>query len=373
MPGGGDVRESRETFLFQIRGVASSITKNAALSSARSESMRFPQARNLRKLSIPDNRFFPLHPPHGAAERTETVFYHPKKEGLFMRKTCKSCGHQIAPGAEFCTFCGARVTPDERDPAAGHAQDPDPSAGPIAFLKASIRAEAASLKQFLKNPKQWIPVLVLSLLWLILAILPALGVDFWFLRVLSFLTFAQGGMYGGVWGAVGGVIGKAVFAYFVSALLLPLFSGKSPFKNMGKSYKAFFSGLAVQSLSAAAPLICGIGIALIVFNFLTGNASMINSMAGIVGLVLAVRSLLSKGGFFWGLLLSVASRISKGRIPAPLTVSRAVTGYAAGSAAGVALSAIPVPFLPYLIGALLLIVGIVVGIVAKSGKEAATV
>ncbi len=290
-----------------------------------------------------------------------------------MRKSCKSCGHQIAPGAEFCTFCGARVMPDEREPADAHVQGPDPSGGPLAYLKASIRAEAASLKQFLKNPKQWIPVLVLSLFWLILSILPALGVDFWFLRVLSFLTFAQGGMYGGVWGAVGGVIGKAVFAYFVSALILPLFSGKNPFKNMGKQYKNFFSGLAVQSLRAAAPLVCGIGLALIVFNFLTGDASMVNSMAGIVGFVLAARSLLSKGGFFWGLLLSVASRISKGRIPAPLTVSRAMTGYAAGSAAGVALSAIPVPYLPYLIGAFLLIAGIVVGIVAKSGKEAAAV
>ncbi|NLB20656.1 MAG: hypothetical protein GX829_07505 [Clostridium sp.] len=54
-----------------------------------------------------------------------------------------------------------------------------------------------------------IPILVLSIFWFILSILVAFDVTSWWVTGISFLTFAQGGMYGGLLGVIGGIIGIA--------------------------------------------------------------------------------------------------------------------------------------------------------------------
>lgn len=301
-----------------------------------------------------------------------------------MHNYCRQCGAQLTPGKAFCRGCGARIQAAPPPGAAGYTVPPAPPAHPqqpglAAQLKAGVNAGLASLKQMLKNPKQLIPMLALVGFWLVLSILPALGINPLPVRLLSFLTFAQGGMYGGAVGAVGGVMGKAVFAYFVSALLLPLFSGKNPFRGMGGGFKAFFSGLAAQSASAAAPLLLGIGLALVLYNFFTGNAGLVNSMAGVVGFILALKALLSKGGFIWGLLLTAANKLTKGKTPSQEAVRHGVSGYAAGSALGMALSALSRPhnpitaYIPYMAGAALLITGIILAIAIKPGKGAAAV
>lgn len=289
---------------------------------------------------------------------------------------CRNCGTPLNPNAKFCRSCGVPIR--EVKPDAEGRVDTSPGRdvpSPLHLLKESIRAGMDSFRQLFKTPKRLIPLIVMSALWLILALLPALGINPWPVKLLSFLTFAQGGMYGGVWGAVGGVLGKAVFAYFVSALVSPLFMGRNPFKS-GRAGKDFFSGLALQSANAAASLAVGVGLALVVYNFLTGNASLVNSMAGVTGLFLAIRSILRKGGFLWGLALSIVHKLSRGRVPSQLTVSRVITGYAAGSALGVLLSAVPWPYfpitvyIPYMVGGALIIIGLLLGVALKSRGEA---
>jgi len=54
----------------------------------------------------------------------------------------------------------------------------------------------------LKNPKQMIPTAKLGLFWLVLALLGPFGINPLPVRILSFLTFAHGGMFDGVLGAV---------------------------------------------------------------------------------------------------------------------------------------------------------------------------
>jgi hypothetical protein len=231
-----------------------------------------------------------------------------------------------------------------------------------------IRLSFSNMRQFLSNPRQLIPVLILCASWLVLSFLPAFGFNPMPVQILSFLTFAQGGLYGGIAGAVGGVIGKAVFAYFFSVLIVPMFLGKNPFQSFGKGLKGFFSGLAVNSLAAVVPLILGIGLALVVYNFLTGNASLVNSMAGLSGLVLAIRSIATRGGFWWGILLTIASKVSRGRVPSQMIVNRMVSGYAVGSAAGIALSALRIFFLPYAVGSLLIIASLALGLLTRPGQ-----
>lgn len=281
-----------------------------------------------------------------------------------MGQICGNCGTRIDPGGLFCSSCGAGIQAAAAfdggaviaGSAAGVTAAP-PAAGLPDFLE--------YFKKFLRDPGQLVPILVLALFWLILSLLAAQRINPLPVKILSFLTFAQGGMYCGVWGAVGGIFGKAVFAYFFSALIMPLFSGKNPFRGM--ELKSLLSGLALQGLTAVAALFSGAGLALIVFNFFTGNGSPVNSAAGIVGLLLALKALFSRGDLLRNLALTAANKLSRGKTPTPLTVNRVIAGYGAGSALGVLLSFISYPYLAYILGALLLITGAVFTMV-RPGK-----
>ncbi len=336
-----------------------------------------------------------------------------------MSRFCQNCGAPLSPDSTFCKSCGMRdraegqgevldksalsaLTDKQPDKQAEKQTDrlPDKQVevlpkiqsdkqaeiqtgtlqdlqldkqrhpGPVRFIATSLRQGTASLAAYFRNPRKMIPILGLAVVWLVLSILPAMGINPLPVKVLSFVTFAQGGMYGGFWGALGGVLGKAVFAWFFSALLIPLVTGKVSGKGFGTGMKQFFAGFYIHGLGVLAALLAGIGLALIIFNFLSGNASLVNSMPGIVGIIMAIRIGFRRSGFFWGLILSFANKRSKGKIPTNMTINHMAAGYAAGSLAGVALSVVSVPYLQYLAGAILIIISIVVSIAAKTRKEA---
>ena len=84
--------------------------------------------------------------------------------------------------------------------------------------------------QVLKNPVKLLPTIAISAVWIIIGILSSLWKPFpWPMQVLSFLSYAEGGLFGGVLGAVGGIAGKVVMAVFINSLILPLFEKKPPF------------------------------------------------------------------------------------------------------------------------------------------------
>ncbi|NLD99317.1 MAG: zinc-ribbon domain-containing protein, partial [Fibrobacter sp.] len=139
-----------------------------------------------------------------------------------MGKFCTRCGTPMNEGAKFCDSCGA-----------ASQQKP---LGMGKFISQYIRK---SLK-VLKDPKQMIPTIVLGLFWLVLALLGSFGINPLPVRILSFLTFAQGGMFGGVLGAIGGILGKVVVAAFLNAFIIPLFQKKAPFTGLGGGIKSFF-------------------------------------------------------------------------------------------------------------------------------------
>ncbi len=286
-----------------------------------------------------------------------------------MAQFCIHCGAPANPGAKFCSSCGIEIKKETAPGGGAIVHAPAESIAPGYAIVGSNIGLSDSLKRFFRNPKQLLPMVGLALFWLVLSLMPPLGINPWPVRFLSFLTFAQGGMYGGVVGALGGIIGKALFAYFFSALLLPLFSGKNHFKALGTGFKSLAAGMALQGISAAAELMLGLGLALVLFNFFTGNANPVNSMAGIVGCLLALKALLSRGDLLRNLVLTAANKLSRGKTPKPLTVNRVIAGYGAGSALGIAISAVPLPYLAYILGALIFIVGLVMGIATKPGKE----
>ncbi|MGI6622445.1 MAG: hypothetical protein GX227_08620 [Clostridiaceae bacterium] len=220
----------------------------------------------------------------------------------------------------------------------------------------------------LKNPKQMIPTVILGLFWLVLALLGSFGINPLPVRILSFLTFAQGGMFGGVFGAVGGILGKVVVVAFLNAAVIPLFQKKAPFSGVGGGIKGFFKSLAVKSMASIAPLLGGLGISLLLYAFMNSSQSLQNSIVGIIAFVMLLQNMGRQGGFLWGLVFSAAGSISKGKTPSYIEVSRFLSGMTLGFALAVALSAMKLPWSTWL-GAGFLILALIFIIAAKSKKE----
>ena len=241
-----------------------------------------------------------------------------------MGKFCISCGAALNEGAKFCAKCGANAfqsnesaqisteTPPQaakseqeipktmnntkKKPLINQASENAPqhsSMGTGKFIITYIRQSLTVLK----NPKQMLPTALLGLVWLVLALLGSFGINPLPVRILSFLTFAQGGMFGGVFGAVGGILGKVAVAAFLNAAIVPLFQKKAPFSGIGGGIKGFFSGIAVKSITAVAPLLGGVGASLLLYAFMNSNQSLQNSMVGIIAFVMLLQNLGRQGGF----------------------------------------------------------------------------
>jgi len=314
-----------------------------------------------------------------------------------MGKFCTSCGTALDEGAKFCAVCGANAfqsnessqisteMPPEaakseqeipktknstkKQPPIDRASDDGPQHNPMGAGKFIIAYIRQSLT-VLKNPKQMLPTVVLGLVWLVLALLGSLGINPLPVRILSFLTFAQGGMFGGVLSAVGGILGKVMVAAFLNAAIVPLFQKKAPFSGIGGGIKGFFGGLAVKSITAVAPLLGGVGASLLLYAFMNTTQSLQNSMVGIIAFVMLLQNLGRQGGFLWGLAFSAANSFSKGRTPSYIGVTRCISGMTLGFAIGVTLSAMGLRWCAWL-GIVLLIAALIFVIVSKNKKEVA--
>jgi hypothetical protein len=313
-----------------------------------------------------------------------------------MGKFCTGCGTSLNKVTKFCTKCGANVF-QSNEPTQISAGQPDAAKSEQEIPKtmksakkkpsavetsadSSLRSPMGAGKfiaeyirqslTVLKNPKQMLPTVVLGLIWLVLALLGSFGINPLPVRILSFLTFAQGGMFGGVLGAVGGILGKVVVAVFLNAAIVPLFQKKAPFSGIGGGIKDYFGGLAVKSITAVAPLLGGVGASLLLYAFMNSTQSLQNSIVGIIAFVMLLQNLGRQGGFLWGLAFSTANSLSKGRTPSYIGVTRCISGMTLGFALGVALSAMGLRWCAWL-GTVLLIATLVFVIVSKSKKEVA--
>ena len=225
-----------------------------------------------------------------------------------------------------------------------------------AFLKQYLKQ---SLQAF-KHPKQMLPTIILTVVWIALGILQIKLKENLPMKVLNFLTYAQGGLYGGIFGAIGGILGKVVVAAFVNALIVPLFMGKKPFAQMAGGWKELLQNIGVQSRSAVAPLLKGFGAALLIYILFNATARLENSMAGIMAAVSLALAMGKKSGFMWELAISYANSVSKGKKLNYQSILRALTGMTLGFALAVALTAIA-PSLVSLLGIVALIVGWIMG------------
>lgn len=230
------------------------------------------------------------------------------------------------------------------------------------------------VKGLLRNPKNLLPTIILSIVWMLFSIMSAMGANIPILRFLYTLTYSNGGMFGGFFGAVGGIFGKAVFAAVVNTIVLSLVAKKNPFANAVKSLKGIFGKAAFSGLSAIAPFLIGAGSGLILYWFFNITSSTVNCAVAVVGAVGAFSAIGQKNGIITSLVYTVAGKLTKGRLPSQVTVNRTITGFSAGFALGLPLTFVRFGWLLFLIGAVILAAGIAFAVFGKKGmkKMAAT-
>ncbi|NLZ27354.1 MAG: hypothetical protein GX887_00135, partial [Firmicutes bacterium] len=107
------------------------------------------------------------------------------------------------------------------------------------------------------------------------------------------------------------------------------------------------------------------GIALFGYNLMTGDNSLQNSMIGIVAAVGSLRSMNTHSGFLHRLLTACGQKISGGQGPGKASLGRFMLGMASGFAVAVPLSASGIPWLGYVLGGPILIVGILVSLTTR--------
>ena len=314
---------------------------------------------------------------------------------------CPKCGNKLPNNAKFCDKCGNPVgsvpnnqsvnnqTPAQTPPVQSTGKRaPEPQA--FRFSALNVSGEAAygaigntamsavsnaipgpgkligtSVKQFFtsigaafKDPKRLIPAFVLAVVWLVLNILQSCGINPVPTRILSFLTFANGGMSGGFFGAVGGIIGKGIFAGALVSLI-GLFSRKGGVKrSFGETLKGAF-GVSLNTLWA---YLTGIGAAMLLYLFISGGATRISFMGGIAASFLAARAALNNG-----FLRQLLGSFTKRKSPSDPNVQGLIRGLSVGFAASALIGLSNINLILIIIGSLLLVGGIVMMILQATG------
>ena len=331
---------------------------------------------------------------------------------------CQKCGAALKPGAKFCKGCGtstaAATEPQTQQAAAQAAGVVSQLAGgmvnassmsgetvlgatgggailgalggasnalqyinPLKALISGALNMFKSLGTAFKSGKFGgiVAALILAAVWLLLTLLPALGISLSIpAQCLSWLTFAEGGLRGGIGGALGGVtgilggmLGKGLVAGLITSIIMSLIHKQNPFKSIGGGMGKMFSA---PNFKQPGPMLLGVGIALIGYNFMAGTASLSGTMAGIAAFLMTLKALGSRAGFLRNLLGGLLAKKKKIDTAA---VNTCMAGMAAGFALSVPLSAVPWAYAPYAAGAVLLVVGIILAIALKRNKEVAAI
>ncbi len=286
--------------------------------------------------------------PQPAQPQTQVQAQTPGQQSAQPQKTVKHAA--FLPGESFLSVAqGAAASAAQTIPGTG-----DVLGGGISrFFKAFGTA--------FKDPKRLIPALVLAVVWLVLNILQAKGINPLPTKLLSFLTFAEGGMHGGIIGAIGGIVGKGVVAGALTSLVMM-------FTRKGQGSSGGFAGAFGVNGATVGPWLTGMGAAFLLYLFFSGGATRSAFICGAAACFLAARAAL-KRGFLQTLIGSFTSKGKTFAGPVAIGITR---GLAAGFAAAALFGFLNNKWLILIPGALLIAAGIVLMIVRAAGKKPAS-
>lgn len=278
-----------------------------------------------------------------------------------MSTVQQAIGTVMASSSPGDCILGVGSPPVEMTSVAAQVSSAAKALSPFKVLIGGLITAIKGIGSARKDKKALLTAIMFAAGWLVLTLLPALGISVpaW----LNFLTFARGGLTGGIAGFVGGILGKCLFV----SLIVGILSGNGQFK-IKKGIKT--TGQNMKPPNSLGLTLAGVGLALVLYNFMTGDNSPQNSMVGIVAAVAAIRSQ-GQSGFLRQFAVSLSSRLSKTILPSNAQTGHLSAGFAAGFALGVPLSLLGVSWVCYLLGSLTCVTGAILSIKAANGVKAA--
>jgi hypothetical protein len=303
-----------------------------------------------------------------------------------LSKFCTACGEPLQGHVKSCAGCGTPVTSKDADQEQEQriSMNFNPASAPTAtrflpFGRAAVKAGEMTLPQemlplnmpeftnvlefFGSGIRQILPgfkaafrvrrrliaALVLAFLWIVFIFLPPAVTDAVPAKLLSWLTFAQGGLQGGLLTKIGGIVGKGLLAVFFTSLLVD----KSTWGQMKAGISAVTGGIKGDKTTTYRWL-AGMALALILYNLMVGSTSLQNSMASIACLGLSLRSLAGAGR-------SEAANTSG--------MYRFMAGWGTGFAMALVLSVLPGAFNGYILGGFLLVAAVIAKLISRQREE----
>ena len=300
--------------------------------------------------------------PVGSVPNNQSVNNQTPAQTPLMKSTAQNASAQTASEPQAFRFSALNVSGEAAYGAIGNTAMSAVSnaiPGPGKLIGTSVKQFFTSIGAAFKDPKRLIPAFVLAVVWLTLNILQACGINPIPTKILSFLTFSNGGMSGGVIGAIGGILGKGIFAGALVSLI-GLFTRKNT--STKRSFKDTFSSAFGISLDTLWAYLTGIGAAMLLYLFISGGATRISFMGGIAAAFLAARAALNNG-FLRRLLGSFTKRKS----PSSPNVSGLVRGLSVGFAASALIGLSNINLILIITGSVLLVGGIVMMILQATG------
>ena len=201
---------------------------------------------------------------------------------------------------------------------------------PVKTLLSGVKSFFGNFRDFIKNPKAAIPMIIMGILWIVLGMMR--DSDSSIVKVLSWLTFSEGGLDRGAAGTIGGIFGKGVVAVAVTSLI------NGGLRDIAAGLKTIFSGSKGKNgeKKSLGFLLIGVVIGILAYFAFTGfeNASGITTMAGISGIMLSLGALGSRDGFLYKFAESLTSKVQNGVRTAQ---NGKLTGLFAGMTGGFAL------------------------------------
>lgn len=205
---------------------------------------------------------------------------------------------------------------------------------PLSGVLQGLGSYVGGILHIFKRPVSLIGTVLLAALWFALAKLR--GSDFEIVKILSWLTFSEGGFERSLPGMVCGTLGKGT----VAAALVSLLGGG--FVNAFKGIGALFTGHGEKRSLVSILLGALIGAA-VYFAFAGRYASAETAMAGVAGALLSLEALGGGSGKLYQLSQSLTSRAADGvRTAVRGSCDGLLTGLTLGFALATALSALGV-------------------------------
>lgn len=211
----------------------------------------------------------------------------------------------------------------------------------IAFVK--------GMKNLYRDSRKIKILVLMSTVWISIIFADSMGIRSYPVRAVEILTLGRVGE--GLLELLGIFFGRIVYTYFVISVLIPALSGEL-LPEQFKTGVRKIAGLDYSDEKTLIPLITGVGLALITYNFLSGGARVQNISIGIICMVLSIRLCSNRDGILRGIIGKIMIKAVKKKSVAQIMADRIISGVAIGFGISVAVSLLQLPNSAYVLGIL---------------------